>query len=188
MAKKETKSKAINIANTITVSRLALLPPLLIYLFRGDEGRLISFGLLLAMLAGDLLDGAIARWLHQVTPEGKFLDPAVDKLVFAAVLISLAVLDEIAWLAMILLLTQQIGMLVGFLVFYRGKELISARHLGKFTSAILALAVVLTYLSPYADRSLYQNEILYVGVVFAWLAGFDYLMVVIRRSRRSQEA
>lgn len=78
--------------NQITVGRLLFfVPGWLLWFYRVELGQRLGVGWqLLAVVAMvvvttvilfDLVDGALARATNQVSPEGKVLDPAVDKLI-----------------------------------------------------------------------------------------------------------
>jgi len=75
----------MNVPNQITLGRLilALLFFVLLSWFDADNNPrwllLVCFWVFLAAALGDILDGLLARWLKQVTPFGRIVDPVVDK-------------------------------------------------------------------------------------------------------------
>lgn len=171
----------MTIANGITILRLALIPLVIIFLFL--DYRFISFAFLLVVLVGDLVDGAIARQRKEVTDLGKLLDPLTDKLLFASLLISFAVLKDLSWLAFILLAVQQLGLLAGtiFFRFYQKNDFIQeARGLGKAASTILSIGIILTFL-----KVPFYREVIYFGIALSYLAGIDYLLMALK-SRKSK--
>ena len=167
----------MTLANFITLLRLALIPLIVVLLFWGY--RYASLGILLIVLLGDLADGVIARGRKEVTDLGKVIDPIADKLLFASLLFSFAFLGDIPWVAVLLLIAQQLAFLVGTLFFYRHglRHVPPARLLGKAASSVLAIGVALTFLKP----PLYQ-EIIYAGIALSYLASVDYLIVALRRA------
>ena len=79
-----------NIANSLTLTRILLIP-LIVFLFLLNEESyrpLIFFLFLLATIT-DYLDGFFARYMKQVTSFGEFLDPVADKLLVIITLILL---------------------------------------------------------------------------------------------------
>lgn len=71
------------IANTLSLSRLVLVIPIAVLLWRdGPLGWLL--GLTLIAILTDWFDGRVARWTHTVSEWGKVIDPVADK--FAAIL------------------------------------------------------------------------------------------------------
>lgn len=89
--------------NAITLSRLGVLGGFL----RGTlpaAPRVVAFFLLGLMGITDFLDGYIARHCDQVTTLGKIIDPAVDRVVLIAAMISIVVFGAVpVWLAVVVL-------------------------------------------------------------------------------------
>ena len=81
------KDKILTIANFISISRIILCIPLIIYLDSGNE--LYSFLIILLMILSDLLDGFVARLADEITNFGKLIDPLADKICFMVVCIYL---------------------------------------------------------------------------------------------------
>jgi cardiolipin synthase len=87
------------VPNAITISRLAVLGAFLAALFPLHQ-RVAAFLLLGVAGATDFLDGYIARHHGQVTTLGKIIDPAVDRIVLLAAIISIVVFGAVpVWLA-----------------------------------------------------------------------------------------
>lgn len=88
----------IQIANTLTVLRILLIPLVVISFYLpypwGKTGACVLF---VAAAVTDSLDGYLARRLNQISALGAFLDPVADKLMVAIALI-LLVSDEPAML------------------------------------------------------------------------------------------
>lgn len=107
----------MNLANRITLARIFLVPIivfLLLMTFNLPELRIggysITYNQIIAALifiiaaSTDGLDGYIARSRKMVTSLGKLLDPLADKLLVAAVLISLVEMHKIdAWIAIVII-------------------------------------------------------------------------------------
>ena len=102
----------MNLPNSLTVTRIFLVPLLVVVLLTKFEGRQILgvpkelvgaaiFGL--ASLT-DWLDGYLARRRKQVTALGQVIDPLADKLLISAALISLVQMDLApAWMVAIII-------------------------------------------------------------------------------------
>src|SRR5438093_4669968 len=102
----------MNLPNALTVSRICLVPLLVVVLLTKFEGRQILgvpvelvgaaiFGL--AALT-DWADGYLARRRKQITPFGQFIDPFADKLLTIAAFISLVQMDLApAWMVAIII-------------------------------------------------------------------------------------
>lgn len=89
--------------NAISLLRIALIPPILIFLLNDQFG----WALALFVLAGfsDGLDGYLAVRFDWTTRLGGLLDPAADKLLITGMFITLAWIGQIpVWLAVIVIL------------------------------------------------------------------------------------
>lgn len=163
----------ITLATGITLARLALLPFTLYLLYRGDRGT--AFALLLLILLGDLVDGALARLRREVTAMGKALDPVVDKLVFLGIFAVLTAREELSLWALGLLAGIQLAILLGGLVWLRqGWEPPVARPLGKTASFVLSVGLIAAFVQlPLAQW------LVYAGIALGYLAGLDYLRVLL---------
>lgn len=101
-----------NLANILTVSRLATLPLIVALIWPGLETRETSFWAAILYVASgilDVVDGAVARRTNTVTVVGKFLDPLADKLFYIVTLIALLQLPEpriAAWMVMVVVIRE----------------------------------------------------------------------------------
>ena len=89
--------------NAISLLRIALIPPILLFMLDGEYG----WALALFVLAGfsDGLDGYLAVRFGWSTRLGGLLDPAADKLLITGMFITLAYTQQIPiWLAVIVIL------------------------------------------------------------------------------------
>lgn len=68
------------IPNFLTLLRFLAIPVMAWFISAGDDYRLLSFVLFLAIWLTDLLDGYIARNFNQTSDFGKLFDPLVDKI------------------------------------------------------------------------------------------------------------
>lgn len=96
----------MNLPNTLTVSRIFLVPLLLVVLLTGDFPDREVWGLVVFLAAAmtDYLDGYLARRRSQVTTLGKLLDPIADKLLISAALVALVQLGAApAWMVIIVI-------------------------------------------------------------------------------------
>lgn len=85
----------MNLPNTLTLSRIFIVPLLVVVLLTpfserfGVPRHILGVMIFLAAALTDYLDGRIARSRDQVSRLGKLLDPIADKLLISAALISL---------------------------------------------------------------------------------------------------
>jgi cardiolipin synthase len=128
----------LSIANIITVLRMALIPFFYWALVYGGNDDL-AFGLFVVTASTDWLDGMIARRTGTVTNIGKIIDPLVDRVLIAASLIGLYVIQppRIALWTVILLVGRDVYLLYGAWVLERHGRRLSITMLGKVTTFVL---------------------------------------------------
>jgi CDP-diacylglycerol--glycerol-3-phosphate 3-phosphatidyltransferase len=99
------KGGGMNLANYLTVTRMVLIPILVVVLIFPFKYRdLTGAVIFLAAALTDLFDGYIARRRGYVTRLGRILDPIADKLLISSALISLVALGRApAWMVVIIL-------------------------------------------------------------------------------------
>jgi CDP-diacylglycerol--glycerol-3-phosphate 3-phosphatidyltransferase len=143
----------LNLANSITIARILLIPVFLVVLLSGlsepyaDIGAAAVFTL---AAATDKLDGYIARRRQSITTLGQFLDPLADKLLVAAALIALVGLDRVAaWIAMVII-GREIAVSVLRIVGLSQGVSIPADRFGKLKT-VLQTAYVIYILLPTND-------------------------------------
>ena len=135
----------MNVPNLLTLSRFALIP-LFLVLYRNDHP---IAALCIVLLAGltDILDGYIARRSGQVTTVGVMLDPLADKLMMLAVVMALLFGGKIPWSAGAVMAFREVGMIASSAFFhFRGYKTVPAIGLGKATTVVYYVAVLLLFL------------------------------------------
>ncbi len=99
------------IPNILTISRIALLPVLIVLLYMPQTWALWSaFGLYVLSAVTDFVDGYLARKWKVVSPFGTFLDPIADKIFIAVLLVTLVDigrLEELWTIPVIIILTRE---------------------------------------------------------------------------------
>jgi cardiolipin synthase len=130
------------LANGLTVLRIVLAPVFLVLYVRGDALRaLAAFA---AAAASDVLDGLVARALHQRTRLGAMLDPIADKFLAACALVALTATGHLpAWLPALVVgrdLVLVAG--AGLLRWLRGAEPFAPTRIGKYATFAIAVTVL----------------------------------------------
>jgi phosphatidylglycerophosphate synthase len=163
-------SRAMSVANLITLFRGALVAPV-VYLFLSGH-RAAAAALFAVVCLGDIIDGMVARARNEVTPLGKALDPIVDKALYVSLLSSLLVIGEISALAYAAFLVPQVGLGVGALVLQlRHRQVQAARLVGKAASLLSFLALFFLLVRWPGGPWLF-----YGAVALTYIAGLDYLL------------
>lgn len=99
------RMKGLNLPNQLTISRIALVPVIVVLLMFPGKWTCFVAGLLFAV-AGftDLVDGYLARKGNQITSLGKFLDPLADKVLVSSILVMLVQLGWVpGWVAILII-------------------------------------------------------------------------------------
>ena len=140
----------MNLPNSLTVTRIFLVPLLVVVLLTKFEGRMILgvpkelvgaaiFGI--ASLT-DWLDGYLARRRKQVTPLGQFIDPLADKLLTIAAFISLVQMDLApAWMVAVIIGREFAVTALRSLAYARGVAM-PASPLGKIKMVAQVVAIL----------------------------------------------
>ena len=174
----------MNLPNAITVSRIFLVPLLVVVLLTKFEGRLILgvpkeivgaaiFGL--ASLT-DWLDGYLARRRKQVTPFGQVIDPLADKLLTSAALISLVQMDLAqSWMVAVIIGREFAVTTLRSLAYARGMAM-PASPLGKIKMVSQVVAILALILAHGGGRPFFVigQAALWVVVVTALVSAADY--------------
>jgi len=174
-----------NIANWLTVTRIALVPLVVIGLMAGGTGwRLVALAAFGVASVTDLLDGQLARSRGLVTDFGKIADPVADKALTGAALICLSALGELPWWVTGVIMAREVGVtLLRFWVIRRG--VIAASRGGKVKTVLQILAICL-YILPWGN-AVSRDVMMGAALVVTVVTGFDYLLRAIRL-RRDEEA
>jgi len=168
----------MSLANKITIARGTLIVPIVVFLLIGR--REIALVLFLVASAGDVLDGMMARSRHEVSKLGKVLDPAVDKTLYASLVVSLWTTGTIPLLWLILFFVPQLALGIGALFLHcLARKVQGSRILGKAASVITFLSMSLMVVNAGPGLILF-----YVAVGVAYIADVDYLIGALRISRQ----
>jgi CDP-diacylglycerol--glycerol-3-phosphate 3-phosphatidyltransferase len=174
----------MNLPNALTLTRIFLVPLLVVVLLTKFEGRVILgipkevvgaaiFGL--ASLT-DWLDGYLARRRKQITTLGQLIDPFADKLLTSAALISLVQMDLApAWMVAVIIGREFAVTGLRSLAYARG-TVIAASPLGKIkmVAQIVAILALILGHGLWRPISLIGQAALWVVVVAALVSAADY--------------
>ncbi|WP_190822252.1 CDP-diacylglycerol--glycerol-3-phosphate 3-phosphatidyltransferase [Saccharopolyspora pogona] len=173
----------VNIANILTVSRLALVPVFLVALF-WDGGhdtlwRWIATGVFAIASITDRIDGDLARKRGLVTDFGKVADPIADKALTGAALVGLSLLGDLGWWITWVIIGREVAVtLLRFWVIRHG--VIPASHGGKVKTLLQALAIGL-YLLPLGSWADIPRWIVMGAALVATVGtGLDYVVRAVR--------
>ncbi|WP_228002641.1 CDP-diacylglycerol--glycerol-3-phosphate 3-phosphatidyltransferase [Nocardia australiensis] len=168
----------MNIANVLTMMRIALVPLFVLALF-ADGGHQTGWRITAAALFGiaaitDRFDGQLARKYGLVTDFGKLADPIADKALIGSAVIGLSVLGDLAWWITIVICGREIGVtLLRLAVVRRG--VIPAGHGGKLKTLVQSVAIAVLLLPLAGGFATAGMVLMYVAVALTVLTGLDYV-------------
>ncbi|CAI6028773.1 CDP-diacylglycerol--glycerol-3-phosphate 3-phosphatidyltransferase [Cohnella sp. JJ-181] len=182
----------MNLANRITLARIFLVPimtffllvkldvsPLTIGTYSISYNQVFALILFIIAASTDGLDGYIARKHKIVTNLGKLLDPLADKLLVAAVLISLVEMGKLdAWVAIVIISREwavtglrQVALLEG--------SVMAASKWGKWKTAIQIAMIIVLLLNnfPFFYVHIPLDTIaIWAAAVITVYSGVDYFV------------
>ncbi len=190
------------VANIVTLLRLILVPIFFAVMITGDND-VLAFALFAIAASTDWLDGQIARRTGTVTALGKAIDPLVDRLLIAAGVLGLYVIDRLPLWIMILLFARDIYLGFGA---WRLEQVYRHRlpvtYVGKVTTALLLIGfsdLVLNW--PQANGlSLFEAAafpglgsakvtlgiwLVYAGLALSVISAVQYTVLFLRHIRES---
>jgi CDP-diacylglycerol--glycerol-3-phosphate 3-phosphatidyltransferase len=179
----------LNVANYLTVLRLALVPVFLWLLLVADghdvAWRLGACAAFVTASFTDRVDGHLARSRGLVTDFGKVADPIADKALTGAAFVGLSVLGDLGWPITVAVMFREIGITVlRFWVIRHG--VIPASRGGKVKTLLQALALG-CYVLP-LPQWLHgpRFALMVVAVTVTLLTGIDYVLRALRLRRTSE--
>ena len=182
----------MNIANYLTVLRIALVPVFAVVALHGsgrETGwRLAAAAVFAAASFTDRLDGQLARKRGLVTDFGKIADPIADKALTGAALITLSVMGELPVWVTALILFRELGITaLRFAVIRRG--VIAASQGGKLKTLLQIIAICLYVLPPsFGLPALIKEVVMGAALVVTLVTGADYVIRAVRMIRKPKPA
>lgn len=104
------------IPNALTLLRLALIIPFLMYLYHHEYVNAFYTFIIAGFTDG--LDGLLARQFNWQSLFGSFVDPLADKLLVASSFISLAIIGSLPWWLVILVFLRDFTISMGVLAWF----------------------------------------------------------------------
>ncbi|MGD0735893.1 MAG: CDP-diacylglycerol--glycerol-3-phosphate 3-phosphatidyltransferase [Terracidiphilus sp.] len=175
----------MNLPNSITMSRIAMIPLLLWilsphYPWQGPNGEQEIAAAVLFVLASitDGVDGYLARKRGQITTMGMLLDPIADKVMVTAALIALVAYNPAVvkvWIAVVIIARE---FLVSGLRSIASSEgfTIEASDLGKLKTVLQIIFVVSAILAHRWDR--WEFGVLVIPVKWIAIAAIYFTVAV----------
>jgi cardiolipin synthase (CMP-forming) len=139
----------LTIPNILTLSRIALLPFLICFIYAGQPWA--AFILYCICAVTDFLDGYLARKMNAVTAFGTFLDPISDKIFVALLLVVLVDVGALSglWVIPVLIILSREFLVSGLREFLGPKDVkIPVTTLAKMKTTVQMLALGFLIIAP----------------------------------------
>lgn len=181
--------------NAITVARIPLAVIFFVLLLIGGTYgvddlvmRWTAAALFIVAISTDWVDGYLARRYDIVSDFGKLWDPIADKLLTGAGFVGLAVLGELNWWLVIVILIREVGITVHRLIVAK-EHVVAAAWMGKVKTAVQAVALswallplhVLIGLGPWTIVTAF---LMIVVLILTVASGIDYIVAQVRGARQ----
>lgn len=194
----------MNLPNKITLSRIFLVPVIMIFLmpipdwitnsdflrfihpqlqslnrFIINYGNYISAVIFIIAASTDKVDGYIARKRNLVTKFGIFLDPIADKLIITAALLALVQRNQVSsWAAMIIIAREFI--VTGFRLVAAGEKVVMPASMwGKVKMVVQSVAIALALLKNYPLSIIidipFDQYVMFIAVLITVYSGYEYI-------------
>jgi len=168
----------MNIPNILTLLRIIMVPVIVILLIQGSFLKaLIAFA---AAGLTDILDGFLARVLHQQSALGAYLDPIADKALLISSFVTLSVLHIIpGWLA-VLVISRDLFILLGISVLSIMSISVEIRpaFVSKVTTALQLITILLSLSSlclPGGISNIWLLPLYWTTAFFTIISGLNYM-------------
>ena len=158
----------MTVANYVTLSRIVLIPLVIILMLVKINGLAVILFLILSF--SDAIDGYIARRYNQVSELGKFLDPLADKVLVISVLILLVGMGRADYLPVLLIVVRELIVQGIRIHSARDQKIIAASPVAKWKTGAQIVAVAMLML-----RLPYANWVLWLAVALSLVSGGSYL-------------
>jgi len=163
-----------NLPNALTSLRILVIPVFLWLLLTGQMWW--AFGVFVALMITDKLDGDIARARNLVTDFGKIADPIADKALMTAALVGLNLIGELPVWITVVILVREFGITIWRMYMLRRGLVVPASKGGKVKTTLQAVAVGL-YLMPLpAWMDLPNYLVMLAAVAVTVWTGVQYLI------------
>ena len=182
--------------NAITVARIPLAVVFFILLLLGGAYglsdltvRWVAGILFVVAISTDWVDGYLARRYDIVSDFGKLWDPIADKLLTGAGFVGLAILGEVSWWIVAVILVREWGITVHRFVVAR-EHVVAAAWMGKIKTAFQGVALgwallplhVFIGLGPW---TVVTAVLMVIVLVLTVVSGIDYIVAQVRGARRA---
>lgn len=177
---------SFTVPNLLSILRMGMVPLFIIAVVDGRPGQALAIFLVAGLT--DSLDGLVARFYHQQSQLGAYLDPVADKLLLISAYASLA-LPGVApgmriptWVSVLVIARDLLIVIVSLILYLAvGVRRFPPTWISKITTAVQVLAVVLVLAAALAtELELAAAFLLYLAAGLTVASGLYYILRVNR--------
>lgn len=170
----------LNVPNTLSLLRLAMVPIFAVVFFQPfHEAHYWAAGVYALAFVTDILDGWIARHFNQITRLGRILDPLADKLMTFTVIVCITVADIIPVWAVVIFFVKEAAMCLGAMrMLHKMDDVIPANWLGKVSTFVFFVVCAALVLFPQIP-STWATAMISAALVLTVLAFLYYLWLYL---------
>ena len=183
--------------NALTIARIPLAVVFFVLLLLGGQYglelpviRWIAAVLFIVAICTDWVDGYLARKHNLVSDFGKLWDPIADKLLTGAGFLGLAILGEVWWWLVIIVLVREWGITIHRFMIV-SEHVVAAAWMGKIKTVVQAVALGWA-LIPFhvfigmSAWTIVTQVLMVLALVLTVASGIDYIAAQARGARRSK--
>ncbi|MGX1791536.1 CDP-diacylglycerol--glycerol-3-phosphate 3-phosphatidyltransferase [Microbacterium sp. NPDC055312] len=182
--------------NAITIARIPLAVVFfMLLLLAGAFGaddivmRWVAAGLFVLAISTDWVDGYLARRYDIVSDFGKLWDPIADKLLTGAGFLGLAILGEVPWWIVIVILVREWAITIHRFTLVH-EHVVAAAWMGKIKTVVqgVALSWALLPLGGLVGETAWvviTQVLMILALVLTVASGIDYVVAQVRGRRRT---
>ncbi len=159
-----------NVPNALTTLRILMVPffgwALLVEDGQSSGWRWVAYGLFLAAMITDKVDGDLARKHNLVTNFGKIADPIADKALTGMAFVGLSIIGELWWAVTIVVLVREWGITLMRFWLIRHGVVLPAGQGGKLKTTVQTVALALLIMPLQMFEGFWEP----IGTVLWWAA------------------
>ncbi|WP_295010799.1 CDP-diacylglycerol--glycerol-3-phosphate 3-phosphatidyltransferase [uncultured Microbacterium sp.] len=184
--------------NAITIARIPLAVVFFVLLLLGGTAgdanltvRWVAGALFVLAICTDWVDGYLARRYGLVSDFGKLWDPIADKLLTGAGFIGLALLGEVWWWLVLIILVREWGITIHRFVVAK-EHIVAAAWMGKIKTTVqgVALSWALLPLHVWIGMpawTITTDVLMVLALVLTVVSGIDYIAAQVRGARAERK-
>jgi CDP-diacylglycerol--glycerol-3-phosphate 3-phosphatidyltransferase len=183
MATRAVPAPLAQVPNALTVARLAMIPLFVALMLAADGGHSWPAGIVFG-IAGitDQVDGYLARRWRVESDFGRIADPLADRLMIDAAVILLYIDDHMPLLGLIVILSRDLLLMLGYKVIAPQGYRLDVNVIGKAATWLLYAGIAFLIVTPRSTDWPYW--IFWAGLVLALVAGALYAISAWKEVRR----